>query len=162
MTSVDTIRVQQADFSLQDEYDRLRSTTSGAIVTFSGLVRDFNDSPDAGAVDSLILQHYPGMTERLIAETVGEARKRWPLDRVTIIHRVGELRPADQIVLVAVSSSHRDAAFSAAQFLMDYLKTRATFWKKTRSGDREQWLDMKESDRDAARRWRRQQQQRDQ
>ncbi len=152
---MDLIRVQEADFDLQAEYERLRGDSRhGAIVTFAGLVRDFNPEDDE-AVDWLFLQHYPGMTERLIEDMVTEARSRWELGRVTVIHRVGELRPGDQIVLVAVSAPHREGAFSAASFLMDYLKTRATFWKKTGAGDRGRWLDMRDSDRRAAERWRR-------
>ena len=156
---MDRVRIQQGDFSLQDEYDRLRTTRCGAIVTFTGLVRDFDEGGETGAVEALYLQHYPGMTERLIGDTVAESRRRWPLQDVTVIHRVGWLQPGEQIVLVAVSAAHREAAFSAASFIMDYLKTRATFWKKTRSGAGEQWLEMKESDRQAARRWQHQQQQ---
>jgi len=149
------ISVQEADFSLQVEYDRLRTTSSGAIVTFTGLVRDFNDHNDghSGGVEGLYLQHYPGMTERLLAAIVDEAEQQWPIQDVCIIHRAGQLLPGDQIVLVAVSSAHREAAFAAASFLMDYLKTRATFWKKTLSASGEQWLEMKESDRAAAARW---------
>src|SRR5690606_39065861 len=102
------ISVQEADFSLQVEYDRLRTTSSGAIVTFTGLVRDFNDHNDghSGGVEGLYLQHYPGMTERLLAAIVGEAEQQWPIEDVCIIHRVGQLLPGDQIVLVAVSSAH--------------------------------------------------------
>lgn len=149
------ISVQEEDFSLQAEYDRLRTTSSGAIVTFTGLVRDFNDHISTGSdkVESLYLQHYPGMTERLLEAMVVEAQQTWNIQDVRIIHRVGRLLPGDQIVLVAVSSAHREAAFAAASFLMDYLKTRATFWKKTATESGEQWLDMKDSDRTAAARW---------
>ena len=126
------IRVQEADFDLQTEYDRLRVDNPGAIVTFTGLVRDFNRDHVAGSasVDTLTLQHYPGMTEKLLAEIVDEARERWSVIGVTVLHRVGTLAPGDQIVLVAVSAAHRQEAFEATSFLMDYLKTRATFWKK--------------------------------
>jgi molybdopterin synthase catalytic subunit len=147
------ISVREQDFSLQEEYDQLRNTTSGAIVTFTGLVREFNSHDGGDRIDELHLQHYPGMTEKLLKEMVAQASERWPIDGVRIIHRVGALAPGDQIVLVAVSSAHREAAFHAASFLMDYLKTRATFWKKTRVGQQQQWLDMKDSDRDAAQRW---------
>ena len=147
------IAVQEKDFSLQQEYDNLRTLRSGAIVTFTGLVRDFNE---AGAKDiqTLHLQHYPGMTETLLREIVEEACQRWPVDDVTVIHRVGTLAPGDQIVLVAVSSAHREAAFDTASFIMDYLKTRATFWKKTTSDSGSEWVEMKEKDKEAIGRWR--------
>jgi molybdopterin synthase catalytic subunit len=147
------ISVQEQDFCLQDEYDQLRTTTSGAIVTFTGLVREFNQTGDSEQVDTLFLQHYPGMTESLLQKIIDEAAQRWPLDGVRVIHRVGALAPGDQIVLVAVSSAHREAAFNGASFLMDYLKTQATFWKKTLSGQQQQWLEMKDSDKKAAKRW---------
>ena len=153
------ISVQEEDFRLQDEYDLLRSTTSGAIVTFTGLVREFNQAGDSAQVDKLFLQHYPGMTENLLQKIIDEAAERWPLDGVRVIHRVGPLAPGDQIVLVAVSSAHREAAFNGASFLMDYLKTRATFWKKTISGQQQQWLEMKDSDKKAAKRWQKDSQQ---
>lgn len=149
-----TVKIQDEDFSLQEEYQRLRSTTSGAIVIFSGLVREFDSQGDGAGVESLHLQHYPGMTERLLGEIVDEACGRWPLQAVTVIHRVGTLLPGDQIVLVAVSSAHREAAFAGANFVMDYLKTRATLWKKTVTAEGGRWLDTKEGDREAARRWR--------
>ena len=158
MTAVIEIRIQEADFSLQGEYDRLRTTRSGAIVTFTGLVRDFDEPDDSGSGDnggvkSLFLQHYPGMTEKLLREIVEDACQRWPVDAATVIHRVGNLAPGDQIVLVAVSAAHREAAFAAASFIMDYLKTRATFWKKTTTDSDSRWVEMKDSDRAAARRW---------
>lgn len=148
------IRVQEQDFNLQEEYDGLRTRGAGAIVTFTGLVREFNSVNDAGGpVDALYLEHYPGMTERLLGEITEQACQRWNIMDITVIHRVGKLLPGDQIVLVAVSASHREGAFAAADFVMDYLKTRATFWKKTISGDKAQWIDMKDSDRAAAGRW---------
>lgn len=149
----DNIQIQTQDFNLQAEYDQLRACHSGAIVTFTGLVRDFDQAGDEAKVEALHLQHYPGMTERLLAEMIAEARSRWAIDGVRIIHRVGELLPGDQIVLVAVSAAHREAAFNAASFLMDYLKTQATFWKKTVAGGEAHWLDMKETDKHAAARW---------
>ncbi|MFA5494722.1 MAG: molybdopterin synthase catalytic subunit MoaE [Porticoccaceae bacterium] len=152
----DDIRIQREDFILQAEYDRLRGGGGvGAVVAFTGLVRDFDRGEERGAdpVQTLHLQHYPGMTERLVAEIVAEARGRWPIADVTVIHRVGELRPGDQIVLVAVSAAHRKEAFAAAEFLMDYLKTRATLWKKTGAAGGERWVDMNAADRSAAERW---------
>lgn len=150
------IRIQPDDFDVAAEYDRLRhgAGRSGAIVTFTGLVRDFNSGDDNASVQTLTLQHYPGMTEKLLGDIVTEAQQRWQIDDVTVIHRVGTLRPGDQIVLVAVASGHRREAFEAAEFLMDYLKTRATLWKKVGTGESEQWLAMKDSDRRAAERWR--------
>lgn len=150
------ILIQTEDFDVGAEYDRLRRCGgSGAIVTFTGLVRDFNrdQDVDAAPVESLSLQHYPGMTERLLADIVEEARRRWPIQEVTVIHRVGDLAPGDQIVLVAVSAAHRQEAFAAAEFLMDYLKTRATFWKRVGAPGQQQWVDMHAVDQVAASRW---------
>jgi molybdopterin synthase catalytic subunit len=146
------IVIQSEDFSLQDEVDRLRANTAevGAIATFTGLVRDYHDKDE---VRSLVLEHYPGMTEKSLQTIAGEAKQRWPVLDLTIIHRVGELLPADQIVMVAVSSSHRKAAFAACEFIMDYLKTRAPFWKKSRGAEGDEWVDCRESDEDAANRW---------
>jgi len=152
---VDHIAIQADDFSLQQEYDRLRASRPGAIVTFSGLVRDFNRNHDPAGepVQALQLQHYPGMTEKLVAGMVAEARQRWALQGVIVIHRVGELQPGDQIVLVAVSAAHRAEAFAAAAFLMDYLKTRATLWKQVSIGGRREWVEAYDTDRLAAARW---------
>jgi molybdopterin synthase catalytic subunit len=153
------IRVQANDFNLGAEYDQLRSIIDGlgAIVTFTGLVRDFESYPEdpqcSRKLTTLTLQHYPEMTERLLAEIVEQALARWSLLGVTIIHRIGSLSPNDQIVFVGVASTHRQDAFQAAEFLMDYLKTRATFWKKAHVDGQEQWLDAKHSDANAAARW---------
>ncbi|BBU05628.1 MULTISPECIES: molybdopterin synthase catalytic subunit MoaE [Aeromonas] len=151
-TMTDHIVVQRADFSLADEYARLATRAdSGAIVTFVGKVRDFNQGEE---VKGLALEHYPGMTEKALADIVQEARRRWPLQECTLIHRIGELWLGDQIVLVAVSSAHRDAAFDACHFIMDFLKTRAPFWKKELTAEGEQrWVEAKESDNAAAARW---------
>lgn len=151
-TMTDRILVQGADFSLGEEYERLATRhDSGAIVTFVGKVRDFNQGEQ---VKGLSLEHYPGMTEKALANIVAEARGRWPLQECTLIHRIGDLLLGDQIVLVAVSSAHRDAAFEACHFIMDFLKTRAPFWKKeltVEGGQR--WVEAKDSDNDAAARW---------
>ncbi|MEZ8132731.1 MAG: molybdopterin synthase catalytic subunit [Polaribacter sp.] len=153
------VSVQTKDFTVANEYQRLRQIThsAGAVVTFSGLVRDFEvGSDEQGQKDSLkslTLQHYPEMTERLLEEIIEESQKRWSVLGVTVIHRVGRLLPNDQIVFVGVASTHRDDAFQAAQFLMDYLKTRATFWKKADVDGTEQWLEAKGSDTAAASRW---------
>ncbi len=158
------IRIQQQDFDLTEEYELLRQTDSavGAVVTFSGLVRDFEVEADVGvedvtcakkSIDSLSLQHYPGMTEKLLEAIVEQANTRWNLIATTVIHRVGDLAPREQIVLVGVASQHRAEAFEAAQFLMDYLKTQATFWKSIRRDNQQQWIHSKASDKQAAERW---------
>ena len=149
---MNSIQIQPQDFDLTEEYQKLRelSSTVGAVVTFTGLVRDFEvDS----SIDSLSLQHYPGMTETLLQEIVDQANKRWNLIGSTVIHRVGELLPKDQIVFVGVASQHRADAFEAAQFLMDYLKTKATFWKQVSQDGKQHWVESKDSDVDAAARW---------
>jgi molybdopterin synthase catalytic subunit len=145
-----TIRIQREDFDIGAEADALANGGSdvGAVVTFTGHVRG-----DAG-LTALTLEHYPGMTEREIASHIREAEQRWPLTGVTIIHRIGRLELGARIVLVATSSSHRQAAFSAAEFLMDYLKTRAPFWKEEERGDSKTWVAAKDTDEDAVRRWR--------
>jgi molybdopterin synthase catalytic subunit len=149
---LDSIRIQTHDFNLAEEYQFLRelSPAVGAVVTFTGLVRDFElDS----SIDSLSLQHYPGMTEILLQEIVDQANLRWNLIATTVIHRVGELLPRDQIVFVGVASQHRADAFQAAQFLMDFLKIKATFWKQVSQDGKHRWVENKESDTDAATRW---------
>lgn len=155
-----TIRIQTDDFDLAQEYQLLRqlSSTVGAVVTFTGLVRDFQDDSEGdcaldGAIESLSLEHYPGMTETLLAEIVDQAHERWSLIGSTVIHRVGKLLPTDQIVFVGVASQHRGDAFEAAQFLMDYLKTKATFWKKVSQDGEHSWVESKDSDAAAASRW---------
>lgn len=135
------IRVQTEDFDVSNEIAALTKGRSdiGAVVTFSGLVRDV----------TLTLEHYPGMTERELGKIEAEANERWQLQGVSIIHRVGELAPGDNIVLVVTASAHRKDAFEAAEFLMDYLKTRAPFWKR----EGEIWVEAKASDDEAAERW---------
>ena len=144
------ISIQHEDFDIADEIDALTRADAdiGAVVTFSGLVRG------DGGLSAMTLEHYPGMTEREIARHIAEAETRWPLLGVTVIHRVGRLDPGQRIVLVAVASSHRGAAFEAAEFLMDYLKTRAPFWKLEERGGHTAWVDAKHGDDDAAKRWR--------
>jgi molybdopterin synthase catalytic subunit len=143
------IRIRQEDFNVGDEVDALTAghADAGAVVTFTGHVR--NDD----GLSALTLEHYPGMTEREIADHVREAEARWPLLGVTVIHRIGRLEPGARIVLVAVAASHRKAAFEAAEFLMDYLKTRAPFWKQEERDGRKTWVASKDSDDTAARRW---------
>lgn len=145
---MNTIRIQAEDFDVNAEIARLKQNGDvGAVVTFSGAVRR------DGGIQSMTLEHYPGMTEREIARHIAEAQSRWPLLGVTVIHRIGELAPGDNIVLVAVASSHRRAAFAAAEFLMDYLKTRAPFWKAEQTGNRTKWVDPKTDDTVGAARW---------
>jgi len=145
------IRVQTEDFDIGAEVRALTAgrTDIGALVTFTGLVRDTN----GGAVSSMELEHYPGMTEKELSRIEAEANERWPLLATLIVHRVGKLAPGDNIGLVAAASAHRQAAFDAASFLMDYLKTRAPFWKREETGDKSHWVDARESDGKAAAKW---------
>lgn len=146
-----TIRVQEGDFDIGAECEVLAGLSRhiGALATFTGLVRGDGD------LLSLTLEHYPGMTEHEIARHVEEAQARWPLLGVTVIHRVGRLVTGDRIVFVGTASPHRQAAFAAAEFLMDYLKTRAPFWKREERAEGTAWVDAKTSDDDAAERWKR-------
>ena len=145
------IRVGPAPFDMAEAYRWLAACDEdGAVVTFTGKVRNHNLGADVAA---LTLEHYPGMTEKALQEIVDAARERWPLQRVTVIHRVGELFPGDEIVLVGVTSAHRGSAFSAAEFIMDYLKTRAPFWKREATEQGERWVDARDSDHQAAQRW---------
>lgn len=147
-----TIRLQREDFDAAAEAARIARgrTDIGAVVTFAGVCRDH----EAGhGVSALTLEHYPGMAEEEIARHVKEAQARWPLLGVTVIHRYGRLVPGDNIVLVVTASAHRQAAFAAAEFLMDYLKTRAPFWKQEERPQGAAWVDAKEADDAAAERW---------
>ncbi|MFF7705811.1 molybdopterin synthase catalytic subunit MoaE [Pseudomonas sp. NPDC007930] len=146
------IRVQQQPFSPGALTDALHAAQLGigAVVTFTGYVRDYN----AGhAVHGMLLEHYPGMTEKALAAIVAEAEQRWPLLRVELLHRVGALEPGEPIVFVGTASAHRQAAFEACEFIMDYLKTRAPFWKKERTPEGEQWVEGRDSDKAAEQRW---------
>lgn len=147
-----TVRVQTEDFDVGAELAamRLASKDIGALVNFVGQVRDMNDGD---VVSTLTLEHYPGMTERSLESIEVEAKSRWNIVDSLIIHRVGTLQPLDQIVLVAVTSAHRGEAFKACEFIMDYLKTRAPFWKKEATADGERWVEAKISDDDAQERW---------
>jgi molybdopterin synthase catalytic subunit len=149
------IRVQSADFDIGKEIELLRAdrTDIGAIVTFTGTVRD-SSRDDGRTVNAMTLEHYPGMTEKELARIEEEALARWPLQASLIAHRVGKLKPGDNIVLVITASAHREAAFEAASFLMDYLKTSAPFWKRESGPEGERWVDAKEKDDTAAARWR--------
>ena len=147
-----TVRVQTEDFDVGAELAamRLASKDIGALVNFVGQVRDMNDGD---VVSTLTLEHYPGMTERSLEAIAVEAKSRWNIVDSLIIHRVGTLQPLDQIVLVAVTSAHRGEAFKACEFIMDYLKTQAPFWKKEATADGERWVEAKMSDDDAQARW---------
>ncbi|CAB0151499.1 Molybdopterin synthase catalytic subunit [Pseudidiomarina piscicola] len=144
------IRVQQDDFSVADEYQQLAQESScGAVVTFAGLVRELAE----GQLDAMTLEHYPGMTEQVLADLVAQARGRWQLGQVTLIHRVGRLALNDQIVFVGVAAPHRKAAFEAAMFIMDFLKTQAPFWKQEHTTDGSYWVAAKDTDQAAATAW---------
>jgi len=152
MSAQSGIRVQTETFDVAEVIDGLRAGNPavGAIVSFIGLVRDLNDG---ASVETMTLEHYPGMTEKALQGIVTDARKRWDLIDVSVVHRVGELRPTDPIVLVAVASAHRGDAFQACEFIMDFLKTRAPFWKKEEDSQGTRWVASRSSDARAAGRW---------
>jgi molybdopterin synthase catalytic subunit len=147
-----TIRIQTEDFDAGAEIAKIRAGNPkvGAVASFVGVCRDANDG---NAVATMTLEHYPGMTEKALARIVDEAIARWRVIDVTVVHRVGELKPMDQIVLVVVSGAHRGDAFAACEFLMDYLKTRAPFWKKEQTPAGARWVEARTSDDEAAARW---------
>lgn len=145
------ITVTPALFSVAEEYTWLSACEhDGAVVTFTGKVRNHNLGD---CVASLTLEHYPGMTEKSLAAIVAEAKTRWPLGRVSVIHRVGLMQPGEEIVFVGVSAAHRHAAFDGASFIMDYLKTRAPFWKRESTGGGIRWVEPRASDDEAKARW---------
>ena len=144
------IRVQQADFDPGVEIEALRGRSTGAVVSFVGIARDFSE---AFPVATITLEHYPGMTERSLQAIARQALDRWNLLGLRIIHRFGDLGPGDRIVLVATASAHRDAAFDACRFVIDYLKTEAPFWKRESGSQGARWVDAKESDDTARARW---------
>ena len=148
-----TVRIQTEDFDAGAEIAAMRkgNPAIGAVASFIGVVRDVNEGD---AVSEMTLEHYPGMTEKSIEEIVGQARGRWNVIEALVVHRVGVLKPTDQIVLVIVASSHRGDAFAACEFIMDYLKTRAPFWKKERTTEGTRWVDARATDDIAAERWR--------
>ena len=145
------VRITEDDFDIAAEHQKLKSVTAGAIVTFTGTVRDLAD----GGLQAMTLEHYPGMTESEIEAIVATAQARWPLTAVSVIHRVGRLQPLDNIVFVGCASAHRGAAFDAANFIMDFLKTNAPFWKKEDGPDGAKWVDARDSDAAALARWQR-------
>ena len=146
------VRVQTEDFDVARELAALREGDArvGAVAAFIGTVRDLND---ASAVTTMTLEHYPGMTEKSLAAIVDDARARWDIFDAIVIHRIGELKPTDQIVLVGVTSAHRGDAFAACEFIMDFLKTRAPFWKKEVTPSGARWVEARGTDDDAAARW---------
>ena len=147
-----SVRVQEADFDLNTELTAVRGGDArvGALVSFVGLVRDMNHG---AGVSEMTLEHYPGMTEKALEAIVTEAKGRWDIYNALVIHRVGPLKPCDQIVLVAVTSAHRGEAFAACEFIMDYLKTRAPFWKREVTPAGAVWVDARDTDDSAAARW---------
>jgi molybdopterin synthase catalytic subunit len=147
-----SVRVQQEDFDVGRELESLGRgrLDVGGVASFVGLVRDANDGH---AIQGMTLEHYPGMTEKALEEIVREAHARWKLVDALVIHRVGPLRPGDRIVLVGVASAHRGEAFAACEFIMDYLKTRAPFWKREETPQGARWVEARASDDDAAGRW---------
>jgi molybdopterin synthase catalytic subunit len=146
------VRIQTEDFDLGRELERMRAGNLkiGAVASFVGLVRDVNEATE---VRTMTLEHYPGMTEKALAQIIDEARARWDICDALIIHRVGELKPGDQIVLAAVAGAHRGEAFAACEFIMDYLKTRAPFWKKEQTPAGDRWVEARASDEEKASRW---------
>ncbi|HZG22853.1 MAG TPA: molybdopterin synthase catalytic subunit MoaE [Herbaspirillum sp.] len=146
------VRVQTADFDLSTEVAQLRLSNPrvGAVVSFVGTVRDLNEG---AAVSAMELEHYPVMTERALEQIVEQAKARWPIFDALVIHRIGPMQPLEQIVLVAVTSPHRGEAFAACEFIMDYLKTQAPFWKKEQTPDGARWVDARESDDSALSKW---------
>lgn len=147
-----TVRVQAEDFDVGEELHRLRQGNPriGALASFVGLVRDLNHGE---TVSEMTLEHYPGMTEKALEDIIAQARQRWDLYDALVIHRVGPLMPMDQIVLVVTASAHRGEAFAACEFIMDYLKTQAPFWKREQTPSGARWVDARDSDDAAARRW---------
>jgi|TARA_R110002072_G_scaffold517_37_gene3297 molybdopterin synthase catalytic subunit len=152
-----TVRVQQEDFDLGAELKALTESNHqiGGLASFVGLVRDMAPQVE-GPITAMTLEHYPGMTEKMLQRIDAEAQERWPLDATLIIHRFGRLEPGEQIVLVAAASAHREAAFQACHFLIDWLKTKAPFWKQEEGAQgKTSWVDARDSDADAAARWKR-------
>jgi molybdopterin synthase catalytic subunit len=148
------VRIQALDFDAGAEIAALRrgNPKIGAVASFIGLCRDANDGD---AVTKMTLEHYPGMTEKALENIIAEAKRRWDVMEVLVVHRVGELEPTDQIVLVVVAGAHRGEAFAACEFIMDYLKTRAPFWKKEETPRGARWVEARSSDDEAAERWER-------
>lgn len=148
-----SVAIQKEDFSIEEEYRLLRESNrdqTGAICTFTGLVREFGDRPD---IIGMFLEHYPGMTENCLLQIIQQAKDKWDIHQVKVVHRVGSLNVSDQIVFVGVSSSHRSDAYAACEYIMDYLKTDAPFWKKEITKESSVWVEAKTSDQERKRKW---------
>ena len=146
------IKIQNEDFNVSDEIKILHQNNTGAIVNFIGVVRGY-DEKNNQIINSMTLEHYPGMTESEIEKIVFESSQRWELTGVTVIHRVGNLKPSDQIVFVGVSSKHRQNAFDGCNFIMDWLKTKAPFWKVEESNNKKKWVKFNDTDNQALLKW---------
>ena len=146
------IKIQNEDFDVSVETKMLQQTNTGAIVNFVGIVRGYDEKNDQ-RIDSMTLEHYPGMTESEIEKIIVESYKKWELTGITVIHRVGDLKPSDQIVFVGVSSKHRQNAFNGCNFIMDWLKTKAPFWKVEEKNNKKNWVSFNESDNQALKKW---------
>ena len=146
------IKIQNEDFDVSDETKVLHQNNTGAIVNFIGVVRGY-DEKNNQIINSMTLEHYPGMTESEIEKIVFESSQRWELTGVTVIHRVGNLKPSDQIVFVGVSSKHRQNAFDGCNFIMDWLKTKAPFWKVEENNNKKNWVNFNDSDYQALKKW---------
>ena len=146
------IKIQNEDFDMSVETKMLQQTNTGAIVNFVGIVRGYDEKNDQ-IIDSMTLEHYPGMTESEIEKIIVESYKKWELTGITVIHRVGDLKPSDQIVFVGVSSKHRQNAFNGCNFIMDWLKTKAPFWKVEEKNNKKNWVSFNESDNQALKKW---------
>jgi len=151
-SNMSCISVQTEPFDITAMQDELRaeSPAIGALVSFVGLMRDINEGD---TINTMTLEHYPGMTEKALETIIAEANERWDLIGIRVIHRVGELKPQDPIVMVAITSAHRGEAFQACEFIIDYLKSRAPFWKKESTPEGERWVDARHTDKDAEERW---------
>lgn len=148
---METVLITEQDFDIDAEYSALKTAGVGAVVIFAGIVRDTAGNPE---LQAMTLEHYPGMTEKEIESITEQARARWPLLGVRVIHRVGRLLPEENIVFVGCASAHRSAAFESAAFIMDYLKTKAPFWKKEETATGASWVDAREADEAALAKWR--------
>ena len=146
------IKIQNEDFDVSDEIKILHQKNTGAIVNFIGVVRGYDEKKNQ-IINSMTLEHYPGMTESEIEKIVFESFQRWELTGVTVIHRVGNLKPSDQIVFVGVSSKHRQNAFDGCNFIMDWLKTKAPFWKVEENNNKKNWVSFNENDNQALKKW---------
>ena len=146
------IKIQNDDFNVSEETKILQQDQTGAIVNFVGVVRGFDEKTNE-TINSMTLEHYPGMTELEIENIIKESLIKWEISAVTVIHRVGKLMPSDQIVYVGVSSKHRQNAFDSCNFIMDWLKTKAPFWKNEENNNKRKWVDFNSSDADAIKKW---------